>query len=56
MKKNIRKIRRGITWSTTPQNQNLQDARSGGLWAGRTACCKSKKGWKLNTLNEAFVV
>lgn len=56
MKKSMRKIRRGITWSNTPENQNLQESRSGRMWADRTACCKSKKGWKTNTLNDVFAV
>ncbi|MEO3988721.1 hypothetical protein [Pseudocitrobacter cyperus] len=56
MKNITRKIRRGVTWSTTPENQDLQTSRSGRLWAERTACCKSKKGWKANTANNVFVV
>jgi hypothetical protein len=56
MKKSLRKVRRGVTWSTTPENQDLQESRSGRLWAGRSACCKSKKGWKYTVLNGGFVV
>lgn len=46
MNKSQRKVRLDTIWSTRPEHQDLQESRSGGLWAGRKANCKTKKAWK----------
>ena len=56
MKKSSRKARRSSLWTLRPEHQDLQEARSGRLWAGRQAGSQSKKAWKQITLNNALVV
>ena len=56
MKKSQRNARRESIWSTRPEHQDLQESRSGRLWAGRQAGCQSKKAWKNYALNNALAV
>ena len=56
MKKSQRKTRRESIWSTRPEHQDLQESRSGRLWAGRQAGCQSKKAWKNYGLNNVLAV
>jgi len=56
MKKSQRKTLRDSIWSSRPERQDLQESRSGRLWAGRKACCQSKKAWKNIGLMNALVV
>lgn len=56
MKVSQRKARRESIWSKRPEHQDLQESRSGRLWAGRQASCRSKKAWKNYALNNALAV
>ncbi|MFP5593722.1 hypothetical protein [Kluyvera sp. 142486] len=56
MKVSQRKARRKSIWSNRPEHQDLQESRSGRLWAGRQASCQSKKAWKNYALNNALSV
>lgn len=56
MKKMKRNARRESIWSSRPEHQDLQESRSGRLWAGRRAGCQSKKAWKNAALNNALAV
>lgn len=56
MKKSQRKTRRDSIWTNRPEHQDLQESRSGRMWAGRLASCASKKAWKNVALNNLAVV
>lgn len=56
MNKSQRKVRLDTIWSTRPEHQDLQESRSGGLWAGRKANCKTKKAWKNSGLMNVLAV
>lgn len=56
MKKLQPASRRESAWSTRPEHQDLQESRSGRVWALRQANCLSKKAWKDFALNNALAV
>lgn len=56
MKKFQHKSRRESTWSTRPEHQDLQESRSGRVWALQQASCLSKKAWKTFALGNVLTV